>query len=47
MRKIFKRLLVTTLVLAIVMSGIIPGTEALEVQAQTVGMTTYIVLKYL
>ena len=35
MRKIFKRLLVTTLVLAIVMSGIIPGTEALEVQAKS------------
>ena len=38
MRKIFKKLLVTTLALAIVMSGIIPGTEPLEVQAQTVGM---------
>lgn len=35
MRKIFKRLLVTTLALAIVMSGIIPGTEPLEVQAKS------------
>jgi len=35
MRKKFKRLLVTTLALAIVMSGIIPGTEALEVQAKS------------
>lgn len=37
MGKIFKRLLVTTLALAIVMSGIIPGTEALNVQAKAIG----------
>lgn len=35
MRKIFKKLLVTTLALAIVMSGIIPGTQPLEVQARS------------
>lgn len=35
MGKILKRLLVTTLALAIVMSGIIPGTEALKVQAKS------------
>ena len=35
MRKIFKKLLVTTLALAIVMSGIIPGTQPLVVQARS------------
>ena len=40
--KILKRLVATTFALALVLSGIIPGMEPLEVQAESVTITTQI-----